>query len=396
MKTDDAKRYVDELNELRERLLESEENLEAIRRGEVDAIVVSTPEGNQIYTLESGDLPYRKMIEDLDEGVTTLSDDFTILYCNNSFAEIIGAPLDTIIGSNILEYCVSRNIESFTKFLEEAISGHQGSGEYILRSKLLEEVPVYALVNKIPVKGSASIYVIFSNLTERETLSRRAFEAERMASLGNFTAKIAIDLKGPLNIISQAVEVMKTNPDMAQRMLEMIESNSSRALGMVEEVRSSVSEVILLLEHVDLEELISSAINKIAVPTQVTIELDLVPNMVARVDQGKLSRVIVNLVQNSIDVMPLGGVIKVSTLEENGYQLIRVTDTGPGISSGVVGHIFEPFISDKPNGLGLSLSYSKRVMDGHGGSIGFSTSPGKGTTFTITLQPPKLLREYPD
>ncbi len=71
-----------DIAELEARLREAEETLDAIRNGDVDAVVVGGPSGQQVYTLENADRPYRVLIEQMQEGAVTLSEDGTILYCN--------------------------------------------------------------------------------------------------------------------------------------------------------------------------------------------------------------------------------------------------------------------------------------------------------------------------
>src|ERR1700755_804388 len=80
------------------RLREAEETLEAIRTGEVDAVVVAGSQGQQVYTLENADRPYRVLVEQMQEGAVTLSGDGTVLYCNERFATLVGRTHDSIIG----------------------------------------------------------------------------------------------------------------------------------------------------------------------------------------------------------------------------------------------------------------------------------------------------------
>src|SRR5512140_3068467 len=95
------KQLVDENAGLRMRLEESEDTLRAIRNGEVDAIIVSGVEGEQIFTLNSAERPYRALIEDMKEGAMTLTSEGVILYANRCFAEMLKTPLERVIGSTI-------------------------------------------------------------------------------------------------------------------------------------------------------------------------------------------------------------------------------------------------------------------------------------------------------
>src|SRR3954451_8562455 len=93
-----GKRKVVELEELRNRLREAEETLSAIRNGEVDALVVSGPGGDQVFSLKGAEQPYRVFVEQMQQGALTLAPDGTILFCNRRFAEFIKMPLQRVIG----------------------------------------------------------------------------------------------------------------------------------------------------------------------------------------------------------------------------------------------------------------------------------------------------------
>ncbi len=82
-------RELTEIEQLREQLREAQETLEAIRRGEVDALVVNSPQGDQVYTLHGADYSARMLLQEMSEGAATLIPDGTILYCNKRFAEMV-------------------------------------------------------------------------------------------------------------------------------------------------------------------------------------------------------------------------------------------------------------------------------------------------------------------
>ncbi len=95
-----------EIQQLSTRLAEAEETLRAIQNGEVDALVITGAQGDQIYTLKSAEQPYRILMEEMRDGAITLAADDTILYSNRSFAQMLKIPLEKVIGSRI-SYFVS-------------------------------------------------------------------------------------------------------------------------------------------------------------------------------------------------------------------------------------------------------------------------------------------------
>src|SRR3984885_12955943 len=104
--------------ELRARLREAEETIDAIRNGDVDAVVVGGPSGQQVYTLENADRPYRVLIEEMQEGAVTLGKDGTILYCNQRFSAIVRTPHENVIGNSIVRFMCERDQESVGALLQ--------------------------------------------------------------------------------------------------------------------------------------------------------------------------------------------------------------------------------------------------------------------------------------
>ncbi|MBN2032237.1 MAG: PAS domain-containing protein, partial [Deltaproteobacteria bacterium] len=113
---------LDELQELTSRVTEQEVTLRAILNGEVDGLVVSTDEGDRVFTLSGADHPYRVMVENMNEGALTLAPDGTILFCNQRFADIVKGPLVKIIGSSIYQYISSTDHELFKAFIAQGLN----------------------------------------------------------------------------------------------------------------------------------------------------------------------------------------------------------------------------------------------------------------------------------
>jgi PAS domain S-box-containing protein len=115
--------HLEELAALRARVSEAEDLLRAIGRGEVDAIVRQGPAGDQVFTLEGADRPYRMMVETMAEGALSLTIDGHILYANARFAELIGCDLDQIIGSSITGFVAPRDTARFEESMRRAGDG---------------------------------------------------------------------------------------------------------------------------------------------------------------------------------------------------------------------------------------------------------------------------------
>jgi two-component system, NarL family, sensor kinase len=111
------------LDDLRERVSELEETLRAIRAGEVDAVVVSAPKGDQVFTLQGAEHPYRLLVETIDEGAATLSNDGTVLYSNRSFANIFDAQLERFIGTPLEHFVSGEYTNALRALIQNAANG---------------------------------------------------------------------------------------------------------------------------------------------------------------------------------------------------------------------------------------------------------------------------------
>ncbi len=156
-----------EVDELRARLAEAEETLRAIRAGEVDALVVDGPEGARIYTLKGADEPYRILVERMQEGAVTLNDAGVVLFCNKSFASLLGAPIEQVIGTSLADFVVEDE-PTLTAALHEARSGSVRR-EFTLRRADGATVPALLSFGPLPIEnGVLVISMIASDLTEQK------------------------------------------------------------------------------------------------------------------------------------------------------------------------------------------------------------------------------------
>jgi PAS domain S-box-containing protein len=154
-----------EVAELRQRLADAEETLRAIRSGEVDALVISTPEGERIYTLQGAETAYRVMVEAMTEGAMTLAEDATILYCNQRLADMLGTTLEDLIGSSLRPYLAAEELEAFDTLLVRGGAG-ASRGEMMLQRAGGGRIPVQLSLSALEVQGARTLCCIATDLTE--------------------------------------------------------------------------------------------------------------------------------------------------------------------------------------------------------------------------------------
>src|SRR5690606_33705773 len=133
---------------LARRLAEAEDTLYAIRAGEVDAVVVEGPAGQQIYTLESPDQPFRIFVEQMQEGALTLNSDGVIIYCNRFFADLVGQALEQVRGQSIYNWIDDEEAPRFRELLASAASEVVHGECWFCGPD--DKVPVQLAINTLP------------------------------------------------------------------------------------------------------------------------------------------------------------------------------------------------------------------------------------------------------
>ena len=156
-----------DIRELRGRLDEAKEALEAIYHGAVDAVVVMGLNGPQIFTLKNADEPYRILVERMNEGALTLSPEGIILYGNAHFSKLIGRPLEHIVGKPLAAFLPEENSEIVEALLKEKIKGVLQRELSVVR-KDGSEVPTVASVGPLRLDESSALVVTLTDISERK------------------------------------------------------------------------------------------------------------------------------------------------------------------------------------------------------------------------------------
>jgi signal transduction histidine kinase len=230
---------------------------------------------------------------------------------------------------------------------------------------------------------------------ERKHAEARLKENERLAAIGTATAKMAHEINNPLSNIYAGVQFLE------QELLEKKETGDT--LNMMTDVRKEVDRLTRLMgdlrtflvtgrQHLNLEPVDVSALaveilrlEGLALGQRSIRLLQEIRANLPRVqgDPNKLKEVLVNLTRNSMDAMPEGGTLTVRTYQEGNHICLEVTDTGEGIAESL--HPLEQPVTTKRQGIGLGLLIVRQIIADHGGTVTYTTRPGHGTTFRVTL-----------
>ncbi|HEX8907981.1 MAG TPA: protoglobin domain-containing protein [Anaeromyxobacteraceae bacterium] len=224
--------------------------------------------------------------------------------------------------------------------------------------------------------------------TFREDLVAHAARAERLATFGQLVGSIGHDLRNPLGVIETSLFILRgrVGPDeRVKKHLDRIGDQLGVANGIITNLLDMIRNRPLVKERVALDQVLASAAGAVARPDAVHYQSDGLAGLEVEGDPGQLRQVFVNLLSNAVHAASPEGEVRVQALRGDGNVAVAVEDSGPGVDPSVAARLFEPLITTKDRGIGLGLALVKRIVERHGGSVGYEARPGGGARFTVLL-----------
>ncbi len=217
-------------------------------------------------------------------------------------------------------------------------------------------------------------------------------DARRLASLGQFAAAIAHDIRTPLTSISLNVQILRRKLQLSdddREHLDIALVELARLDKSVAEILDFAKPVKLAAEDIDVGNLLEDAAKGLSpVLSERGVALRYEPSATLTIhgDAQRLRQVLVNLVGNAADASKPGAEVTLrATPATDGQIAIEVEDRGRGIGADDLPRIFEPFFTTRPDGTGLGLAICHKVVRAHGGDIRVRSTVGEGSTFTVML-----------
>ena len=229
---------------------------------------------------------------------------------------------------------------------------------------------------------------------ELRKMQAQLAQNEKIAALGQMAAQVAHEVRNPLAGLRLYAMHLKSKvsdklSESEMSLVEKILQNIDHLADTTEQILNVARPLNLIFQPKRIEPIVSDCIQLVESQlnaSKVELKFDsAAQEITALVDEASIRSALVNLLLNSIQAMPTGGVLTVSSRQYDSHLLLRITDTGRGMSIEQTEKVFEPFYTTKSNGLGLGMPFAKRVIEQHRGSIRVMSRPGEGTEVEIEL-----------
>ncbi|MHB1296633.1 MAG: sensor histidine kinase [Anaerolineae bacterium] len=229
-------------------------------------------------------------------------------------------------------------------------------------------------------------------LVELRETQDQLVQAERLAAVGRLAASVAHELRNPLMVMRNAIFFMERlvaqgkldTPDTLLRYLGKLDAEVERQNKIINNLLFFSRNRPRNLAKVDLNAIISETLLRLQMPESITVETDTPADLVpVSADADQLQQVFVNLLSNAVQAMPQGGKLSIRAKQDEYYVVVEVADTGVGIPPESMSHLFQPFFTTKEKGIGLGLSVTQSIVEGHRGKIEVHSQVGEGSTFTL-------------
>lgn len=335
------------------------------------------------------------IVESASDIVLSTDTQGRILTWNKAAERISGYCFDEVRDRCFHEFCAGdreRVKALFTLGGISQMSSEMVEYELVTKQGSLVQISWVFSPMKDDIDRIVGVVAVGRDLTERRKIEMQLLQSQKLAALGVMAGGIAHEIRNPLAISSSAAQFLMEEdqtPEFRKECADKVNTGIRRASVIIENLlRFAHPTARIETKQVNLITVLTQGLALIANQARIQMvelksDFPAYPVVITG-SASLLEQAFMNIFLNALEAMPGGGTLSVSVEKSDGMILVRIADTGRGISSAEIGNIFDPFYSTstaKGTGLGLSICYS--IVKQHFGSIEVDSIKGRGSTFTV-------------
>ncbi|MCK8604204.1 ATP-binding protein [Desulfoferrobacter suflitae] len=280
---------------------------------------------------------------------------------------------------------MAKRLESEGAILEEEV-------EYSANDSRSTPLLVNAAIIRDEERQTSGHVFLFSDLTRLKQLEDQLRRSERLAALGQLAAGVAHEIRNPLSSIKGFAIILATRCKEDERssgLAAVMEKEVDRLDRVITDLLEFSRPTELNKETFSCRELIRHSlqlVEKQAGDQGVSIQWQIDPeDLQVELDADRFAQVLLNLYLNALQAMETGGALKINSFMRSNEVIFQISDSGTGIAAEHLPHLFDPYFTTKPRGVGLGLANVHKLVEAHRGTIEVESLAGQGTTFTVRL-----------
>src|SRR6266545_1882826 len=333
-------------------------------------------------------LTWETLFDAIEDGVCVQSLDSRIVCANGAFADIIGAPLEQIVGRACAEvFGCANETGAIPQFCARSVSDETGRAEY---EEISGKHPGRRLRSRVsPVRDDSgkiiAYLMVVRDITETVAHEREINRRQHAARFGELAASLAHEIKNPLAGIQGAVDILiqrRSPNDPERKLLEGVRGEVGRIDAIIRSMLDRAQPGTFNFQPAS----VNAAVHRAVTLAGHQAKAASMRGRQMNIDAAQIEDAAHGLLTNAIEAIDGGGAVVVRLSEcdrDNGAGrevIIEVEDNGRGIPEGDLSRIFSPFFSTNPNGAGLGLPAVRRIARAPGGRVEAASTPGRGST----------------
>jgi len=367
-------------------LIKTELSIEKMER----CIRYALERATTLKALKANERKYRSIFEKSKDVVFVTDYSLNFKDVNAAIETLLGYKQEEMLEMNL---CDIIDQEQQQKMLQLASQNRNevNDWEVMLNTKSGErKYCIFTLTPEETDKTGGYVQGIIHDITNLKKIERATLQGEKLAAAGRLVRTIAHEVRNPLNNITLSLEQMQhiIKEESVQLYMNIIQRNSKRINDLISELLNTSHPADNMLEKQTLQNIIDDVIAaSIDRLTLKRIKLQVsYPNSMQQImaDKEKLQLALLNIVINAVEAMEeQTGLLSISLTESNTNAILKISDNGCGISEENISRLFEPYFTQKRNGVGLGLTFTLNILQSHKANIEVNSQHGAGTTFTI-------------
>jgi PAS domain S-box-containing protein len=379
-------------------------DIEAMQLGAVDYLVKSElntektercvryalGRASTLKALRKSENKYRSIFEKSKDIVFVASSDLTLTDVNSAIFALLGYPVDTAIGMNLLDIIPS---ESDRNYIVKAVANDNFINDRTISILTTTGIKLSCTVTlSVENSGKEDEYVqgIIHDITSLKKAEKATLQIEKLAATGRLVRTLAHEVRNPLNNISMSAEQLERAADEPELYLDIIKRNALRINSLITELLHSSNprdntQTMSILQLIIDEVIVATADKLTLKKMQLKVVYPDTPIGI-KADKENLKLALLNIVVNAIEAMSdQTGLLTIEITGAGKSATLIIKDNGCGISEEHITRIFEPYFTRKRTGAGLGLAFTLNILRAHNAAIDVSSVLGSGTTFTISF-----------